>query len=118
MRRLVGVLTAVALLTMPSVALAGQGGSKTMTAQGTVSAVTTDSLTVKTKTEETKFMINRDTSVVAKGATHKTLALKADGKSAVLTDFVKAGDTVNVSYTDMGGMKHASQINVTIQAVK
>ena len=86
---------------------------KTMNASGTVSAVTPSSMTVKGKTEEWTFTIDKDTSVTAKGATHKSLALKADGKATVLTDFIKSGDTVNVSYHDMGNMKHASTINVT-----
>jgi len=118
MRRLVGVLTAVAMLAIAGTAIAGQGATKTMNAMGTVSAVTTDSVTVKTKTEEMKFTIDKSTTVTAKGATHKSLALKADGKSTVLTDFVKAGDTVNISYHDMGNMKHAATINVTMAAVK
>ena len=85
-----------------------------MNATGTVSAVAPDTLTVKgTGTESWTFMIDKDTSVTAKGATHKSLALKADGKATVLTDFVKIGDKVTVAYHDMGSMKHASRINVT-----
>jgi hypothetical protein len=49
---------------------------------------------------------------------HKSLALKADGKSSVLTEFVKVGDRVTVSYHDMGTMKHAATINVTQAALK
>ena len=116
MRRLVGVLTALAILTLPAMAVAGQG--KTMNVTGTVSAVSTDSITVKSKTDETKYMIDKETVVTAKGATHKSLAMKADGKATVLTDFVKTGDTVMVAYHDMGSMKHAATINVTIAAVK
>lgn len=112
MKRLIGFLVAVAVAGVMAPGAFAQA-PKTMNAQGTVSAVTTDSLTVKGSTEELKFMIDKDTSVVAKGATHKSLALKADGKATVLTDFVKAGDRVTVSYHEMGGMKHAATINVT-----
>jgi len=113
MRRLVGVLAvALAIAAVPSFASAQE--AKTMNAQGTVSAVAPDTLTVKgTGTESWTFMIDKDTSVTAKGATHKSLALKADGKATVLTDFVKVGDKVTVAYHDMGSMKHASRINVT-----
>jgi hypothetical protein len=112
MRRLLGILAvAVAIAAVPSFVSAQE--SKTMNAQGTVSAVAPDQLTVKGKTETWTFMIDKDTSVTAKGATHKSLALKADGKATVLTDFVKAGDTVTVAYHDMGSMKHAARINVT-----
>ena len=117
MRRLVGVVAALAMLAVPAMALAGQGG-KTMNATGTVSAVAPDSLTVKGKTDTWTFTIDKGTSVTAKGATHKSLALKADGKATVLTDFVKTGDTVNVAYHDMGTMKHAATITVTMAATK
>ena len=118
MRRLVGVVAALAMLAVPAMALAGQGEGKTMNATGTVSAVAPDSLTVKGKTDTWTFTIDKGTSVTAKGATHKSLALKADGKATVLTDFVKTGDTVTVAYHDMGAMKHAATINVTAMAAK
>ena len=116
MRLLFGTLVAVLLVAMVSPPVHAQG--KTMNAQGTVSAVTPASMTVKSKTEEWAFTIDKDTTVTARGATHKSLALKADGKATVLTDFVKTGDTVQVAYQDMGKMKHASTITVTISAVK
>jgi hypothetical protein len=116
MKRLVGILAiALAIAAVPSF-VSAQGAAKTMSATGTVSAVAPDSLTVKGKTDTWTFMIDKDTSVTAKGATHKSLALKQDGKSTVLTDFVKMGDTVTVQYHDMGNMKHAARINVTAQA--
>jgi hypothetical protein len=116
MKRLIGVLAmAVAVAALPSFAQA-QGMGKTMNAQGTVEKVSPESVTVKGKTESWTFMIDKDTQVTAKGATHKSLALKSDGKSTVLTDFVKMGDTVSVAYHDMGSMKHAARINVTTAA--
>jgi len=117
MRRLVGVLAvALAIAAVPSFASAQE--AKTMNTQGTVSAVSPESITVKGKADSMTFMIDKDTSVTAKGATHKSLALKADGKATVLTDFVKMGDSVTVAYHDMGSMKHASRINVTTAAGK
>jgi len=120
MRRLVGVLAvALAIAAVPSFASAQGASAKTMNTKGTVSAVAPDSLTVKGAGAETMtFMIDKDTSVTAKGATHKSLALKADGKSTLLTDFVKTGDSVTIEYRDMGSMKHASRINVTSAAAK
>jgi hypothetical protein len=91
---------------------------KAMTAAGTVSAVAPDSLSVKGKTDSWTFVIDSKTEVTAKGATHKTLALKADGKTPTLTDFVKNGDTVSVSYHDANGSKHASVVRVTMAAPK
>lgn len=120
MRRLFGVLAvACAIATVPSFVSAQGASAKTVNATGTVSAVSPDSLTVKGGGADTwTFMIDKDTSVTAKGATHKSLAMKADGKSTVLTDFVKVGDKVTVQYHDMGSMKHAARINVTTNAAK
>ena len=72
MRRLVGVL-AVALLTVAVPAMAGQAmkgkaaSKKTMTAMGTVTAVSATSLSVKGKTGEWTFDVDSSTSVTAKG---------------------------------------------------
>ena len=115
MRRLIGGLFAAAVLVVAGAqgGLFAQGAGKTMNATGVVSAVTPASIAIKVKAEEVKFTVDKDTSVTAKGATHKSLAMKADGKATVLTDFVKAGDTVTIAYHDMGSMKHAATINVT-----
>ena len=74
-----------------------------MNAQGTVSAVSPVSITVKGKAETMTFMIDKDTSVTAKGATHKKqLALKADGRATYLHRLREnGGDTVTVAYHDM-----------------
>ncbi len=88
-----------------------------MTVVGSVTAVATDSLTVKGKEGEVKLAIDKDTEVTAKGASHKSLELKAEGKSTKLTDFVKVGDAVTVSYKD-GTTKLATNIRVTTPAVK
>jgi len=128
MKRVLGVFVAsLAIIALPAIAFAGQATaapakpapqtkpapSKTLTASGTVEKVATDSLTVKGKTESWTFTIDKDTSVTAKGATHKTLELKAEGKGTKLTHFVKNGDQVTVSYHDMGTMKHAAVVRVT-----
>ena len=115
MKRMVGVLVALALA-LPVIALAEQAKSeKTLNAQGTVTAVAPDSLSVKGKGGDWVFTIDKATVVTAKGATHKSLELKAEGKSTKLTDFVKVGDQVTVNYHD-GATKHAANIRVTAPA--
>ena len=120
MMRLIGSLAvALALVTLPMAVRAEQAGAptpakpKTLNAMGTVTAVAMDSLTVKNKTDSWTFTIDKDTAVNAKGATHKTLELKKEGKASKLTEFVKVGDAVTVSYHDLGATKHASLIRVT-----
>ncbi|MGE5836523.1 MAG: hypothetical protein ACM4AI_18765 [Acidobacteriota bacterium] len=125
MKRVLSVFVAsLAIIALPAITFAAQAQAKpapqtkpapakTLTASGTVEKVAPDSLTVKGKTESWTFTIDKDTSVTAKGATHKTLELKAEGKGTKLTDFVKTGDQVTVSYHDMGTMKHAAVVRVT-----
>jgi hypothetical protein len=115
MTRLVGILVVAFALALPLAARAEPQG-KTINAMGTVSAVTVDSLTVKGKTDTWTFTIDKDTTVTAKGATHKTLELKAEGKANKLTEFVKVGDSVTVGYHDQGAKKHAATIRVTASA--
>ena len=87
--------------------------AKEMSATGTVSAVTADSLTVKGKDAEWTFAVDAKTHVQATGATHKTAAAKADAKPTPITDFVHVGDAVAVKYHDMGATKHAASVRVT-----
>ena len=126
MKRFVIFVFAVALVSLPAVAFAHQGTSapktqaakpappKALSASGMVTAVKADSLTVKGKTAEWTFTIDKDSVVIAKGASHKNLALKAENKMPMLGDFVKNGDTVTVTYHDMGSMKHAARITVNV----
>jgi hypothetical protein len=118
MRRFVGILIAAVVAVALPVAAHAQA-SKTTTVTGTVSAVTMASMTVKgTGTQEWTFTIDKDTSVTAKGATHKTMEMSAQGKGVKVTDVVKTGDRVSVDYHDMGTMKHAASIRVTSPSVK
>lgn len=121
MTRLFGVLALAAgiVAAAPAPQAAQAARMKTESASGTVSAVTPTSLTVKGKNaaDQWTFTIDKETSVTARGATHKSLALKAENKASLLTEFVKVGDTVAVSYHDMGTMKHAATINVTQQVL-
>jgi len=77
MRRLVGVLTvALAIEAMPSFASAQTAAAKTMNAQGTVSAVSPESITVKGKTEpESVYALLGDKEVSESQAFKTTAAL-------------------------------------------
>ena len=121
MTRVIGSLALVFALAALSVAARAEQGAgtaqvKTIDVAGTVTAVAADSLTVKGKTETWTFTVDKDTTVTAKGATHKSLELKAEGKAQKLTEFVKVGDTVTVGYHDQGAKKHAATIRVTAAA--
>ena len=85
---------------------------KALSATGAVTAVAADSLSVKGKDGDWTFAVDSKTEVVAKGASHKAAAAKADAKPTPITDFVHVGDEVSVKYHD-GATKHAASVRVT-----
>lgn len=114
MKRVLMLVLGVMLVAGP--AFAGQAkakaGSKTMSATGTVTAVTASSLTVKGKTGEWTFDVDKGTHVSVSGATKKTAAAKDSKEPLEITQYVKAGDAVTVKYHDMGATKHAADVLV------
>lgn len=94
-------------------AMAAEEKPKSMTASGTVSAVTGASLTIKAKEGDVTFALDEKTTVIGVGAGTASRAKKEAGEKPVVTDFIGEGDSVTVTYHDMAGTKHASQIRVT-----
>jgi len=116
MKRLLVFSLGALLFAGPAFAQAKAGdkaaATKTLTASGKVSAVAADSVSVKGKDAEWTFAVDKATTVVAKGASHKMAAMSADRKPAVVTEFVHVGDDVTVKYHDLGATKHAGTITV------
>src|SRR5262245_30214476 len=82
-------------------------------AQGTVGAVAADSVTVKVSGKDMTFTVDSATKVVAKGAGTKSAA---SGGKMTISDAVGMGDRVTVTYHDMDGKMHASEVRVTSKA--
>jgi uncharacterized protein YggE len=118
MKRLMMVFVAVLLAAAPAFAQDKPASTKTLSASGKVSAVTTDAVTVKGKDAEWTFSVDKATTVVAKGGSHKMAAMKADKKPTVVTEFVSVGDDVTVKYHDLGATKHAATVTVKSAAPK
>lgn len=110
-----GLLVSGSAFAQATGAKAPEKAGKTMTASGQVTAVTADSLSVKGKTAEWTFAVDKDTHVSASGASHKSAALKDNKAPATLSEFVKVGDQVTVKYHD-GATKHASDVMVRAAA--
>jgi hypothetical protein len=110
MKRLIAMLgCAVLLAAAPPAAMA----QATKTVKGSVTAVGADSITVKVGGKDMTFAVDAKTHVVAPGGSTKTRAAKAEGKAGpMLTEVVKTGQAVEVSYHEKG--MHAA----TIQAIK
>jgi hypothetical protein len=106
MKRLIAMLGCAVLLTAAPPAAMGQG---TKTVKGSVTTVGADSITVKVGGKDMTFAVDAKTHVVAPGGSTKTREAKAEGKAGpMLTDVVKTGQAVEVSYHEKG--MHAATI--------
>jgi hypothetical protein len=113
----------VSLLLIPGLALSVVAWSaravaqETKTARGTVTAVMGDSVTVKVQNTDMKFSVDDKTTVIARGAGTATRQAQAAGRAgAKLTDVVKTGGSVEVTYQDVNGMHHATSIQAITSA--
>jgi hypothetical protein len=78
--------------------------------RGTVTAMAGDSITVKVGAADVKFTIDQKTHVEAPGGGTKTRQAAAAGAAGPkLSEILKVGDAVEVSYHDAGG-RHADLI--------
>ena len=75
------------------------------TARGTVSIVADDALTIKMAGQEMKFSVDSKTSVeVVGGGTRMRQAQQAGQPGPKLTEVLKVGQPVTVSYTEANGV--------------
>ncbi len=108
-------LSMLALLFVAGVAVAGE----TKEASGTVKSVAVNTFVVTdTAGKDWAFDVDKDTLVLAKGASHKANAIKADGKPTQLSEFLAAKQEVRVEYWDKDGKMVAKEVRVKGAAVK
>ena len=81
------------------------------TSRGTVTAMAGDSLTIKAADQSMTFAVDGKTTVQAYGAGTKDRAAQAAGKPGPkLSEVIKVGQAVEVTYSEAGGTMHASMI--------
>ena len=115
-RNAINLLLGVSLLAWAGTASAAQGKAKSKSASGTVTAVSSDSLTVTVKGKAMTFGVDPQTVIVEHGAREKSNAARATGQSGPkLTDVVKNGQSVRVTYRETGGAMHATRVQVTAE---
>ena len=103
--RSLAVVTLVGWLVAPALA------QETKSARGSVTAITGNSLTVKAGASEMKFTIDGKTVLTAEGAGTADRKAETAGKPGPkLSDFIKVGDAVEVSYHETGGALHAANV--------
>jgi hypothetical protein len=90
-----------------------QEKATTKDASGTVKSVAAASLTI---TDDAKkdwtFIIDKETTVTAKGASHKMREAEGTGKSTQITDFVMEKQSIAVKYTEKDGKLYAKEVRV------
>jgi hypothetical protein len=85
--------------------------AKAMSASGTVKTVSGTSLVVSSAGKDMTFALDGTTKFVGKG-----LTTKSKGAPMAATDAVHEGDKVTVSYHDMAGTMHATNVRITSSA--
>jgi len=86
--------------------------AKTMTANGTVKAVTGNSLTITASGgKDMTFTVDNTTKFVGKG-----LSTKSKSGPLTATDAVGNGDKVRVTYHDTNGTLHAANVSIQMKA--
>jgi hypothetical protein len=95
----------------------GSAAAQNKTARGTVVTASDSSLTVKAGAREMTFAIDKDTAVLAIGAGTKTRrALAAGAPGIKLTDAVKVGGAVVVTYREANGAMRATEVRSVTSA--
>lgn len=91
------ITCALSILVAANAALIAQS-TETQNAKGRVTAVAADSITIQTSSETLTLFVDSSTKVVGKGVGKITGRLKAEGRSAAVTDLVQQYDSVRVKY--------------------
>jgi hypothetical protein len=111
MNRIVRFTIALLLTGAVGTALAAQK-PKTMTVQGKVTAVTNDSLTLSHGADTMTFTLDSATRLTGKGMGTLASQKKAKNEPFTITDGVAQDDLVKVTYHDLEGKMHASQVTI------
>src|SRR6185436_80914 len=96
----------LAMLAVVLLAGAGRAAAETRTAQGTTTAVSASTLIVKIADADMAFALDAKTVIEAPGAGART---RREGGIKV-SDYMKAGGNVVVTYREVNGTKHADSI--------
>ncbi len=100
----------IALVVVAS-GFAAVAAQETKTVRGTVTALSGNALTVQVAGTAIAFTVDDQTRVEARGAGTATRRAQEAGQAGVkITDVVKTGNAVEVTYTESGGTRHATLV--------
>lgn len=113
-----GAMVATEVRSVPAAAgasasSASSSSSSSTTANGKVKSVTPASLVITDNGKDMTFVVDKDTTVLAKGA---GTATKAAGGNIAFTKLVGVGDSVSVSYAGTGPAMRATEVRIVVNA--
>jgi hypothetical protein len=79
---------------------------------GEVKSLSADSVVLTVDDKDWTFIVDKDTNVVAKGASHTSRKAEGAKETTTITDFIKVKETVVVDYTEKAGKFTATEIRV------
>ncbi len=113
MRQLAGAAALVLLVSALGYAKEKEAKAAAKEVTGTVKSVSGSEFVVDSAGKEMTFAVDsKETQVIAKGGTHKFDKLKADGKPAVISEFLSPNEKVMVKYFEKDGKMVAKQVHV------
>ncbi len=90
-----------------------QAKATTKDAEGAVKSVAATSITITDDAKkEWTFIVDKDTTVTAKGASHKMRAAEGANKTTQITDFVMEKQSVSLKYEEKDGKLYAREVKV------
>jgi cytoskeletal protein RodZ len=103
------LIVCIACAALAAAAPAGAIAQGTKSVKGSVTSVAPNLITVKVADKEMTFSVDEKTRAVAPGGSTKEREAKAEGESGpTLSEIIKVGQAVEVSYQDAG--MHASMV--------
>jgi hypothetical protein len=86
--------------------------TKTKHVTGAVKSIAAEAMVVTVSGKDWDFVVDENTNVLAKGASHTSRKAEGASEATMITDFVKAGQTVTVDYHEMGGKLIVNEVRV------
>jgi hypothetical protein len=106
------IASSLFILLVAGLALA-QEKAKPKEASGDVKSIAATSITI---TDDAKkdwtFVVNNETTVIAKGASHKMREAEGANKATAITDFVMEKQSVSIKYEEKDGKNIAKEVRV------
>ena len=105
------IMLAVLCLFTTGLVLADQK-TETKNVTGEVKSLSADTMVVTVDQKDWTFIVDKDTNVVAEGASHTTRKAEGAKETTMITDFIKVKQTVVVDYMEKDGKFTAKEIRV------